>query len=106
MSKKKSRQEQLDENWNRTWKDILVKEDGSIDVEQLKKELMDYSDIISRMIHLTSEVSGNRLSYPTYTVPTILAAMKEVREEEEKDRIADDKECGVCSYCGRDYDEE
>jgi hypothetical protein len=102
MSKKKSTQEQLDENWNRTWKDILVKEDGSIDVEQLKKELMDYSDMIDRMCHLTSEVSGNRLSYPTYTVPTILTAMKEAQEQEEKDRIEDDRMNGVCSYCHQD----
>ena len=43
----------IESNYNAVWKEILEKEDGSIDMEQLKKELFDFSNMIGRMSSLT-----------------------------------------------------
>ena len=43
---------QIEENFNTFWKDIVTNEDGTINIEQVKKELYDYS----QYIHETSIV--------------------------------------------------
>ncbi len=98
--------EEIEENWNGTWKEILQREDGSIDIEQLKLELMDYSDMIGRMASLTSQITGNKLSYPTYPVPTILSVVQELQEEERNQQKIDDLEDGVCSLCEHEFNED
>lgn len=99
-------QEEIEANWNRTWKEILQREDGSIDIEQLKKELMDFSDMIGRLTSLTSQLSGGRLSYPTYPVSTIMFVKKEVEQEEYLEQQQEDLKDGVCSMCGHEFDED
>lgn len=70
-----------EENWNIIWKEILENPDGSINKEQLKLELADYSDMIDRMTTLTYRLTNGILSYPTYPVETILAVHEEVLED-------------------------
>jgi hypothetical protein len=96
---------EIEENWEGKWKEILLKEDGTIDVEQLKLELMDFQDLIDKIGTLTCELTRHRLSYPTYPVSTILQVHEECLEEELQDRIDDDKECGVCSFCDQEIEE-
>lgn len=98
--------EEIEDNWNGTWKEILERPDGSIDVVQLKKELMDFSDMIGRMASLTCEITGNRLSYPTYPVSTILFVKEEVDAQNEHQQKLDDLEDGVCSRCGHEFTED
>jgi hypothetical protein len=80
---------QAEENWQSVWREILELPDGSIDVEQLKLELLDYSEMIQRMTSLTCQLTGHVLSYPTYPVETILSVHEEhlakMREDEEAD---------------------
>ena len=88
--------------WKETWEEILIK-NGVLDMEQLKKELSDFSDLIHRHTQLVSHITHGRMSYATYTVGTILQVMKEVAEEERENQIDDDKEDGVCSMCQREF---
>lgn len=92
------------ENWNETWNDILENPDGSINKEQLKLELADFSDLIHRMTTLTHEITGGRMSYATYPVKTILQVMEEVREEELEEEILEDRKCGECRFCGHEFE--
>lgn len=78
MSKKKNFPE---ENWNRKWKDILQNSDGSINVEQLKLELSDFEELIDRMEELTCRLTGQKLSYCTYAVDTIMNVAYETYED-------------------------
>lgn len=93
----------IEYDWEQIWKPILEKEDGSIDKEQLKLELHDYSEMIHRMSILTDRLTRSKLSYPTYPVDTIIEIMEEELEDERQDQIKDDKIDGVCSLCEREF---
>lgn len=93
----------IEENWKETWEPILIKADGSINLEQLKKELLDFSELICRMSELTCEITGDRLSYPTYPVKTILSVMEDVRNQDIEYQKECDIEDGICSLCDRKF---
>lgn len=59
------------------WKDIICNEDGSINIEQLKKELYDYSRVLDNVPAVYSEITGGMLSYPTYKSETVLNIFRE-----------------------------
>lgn len=95
---------EIESNWNGIWKEILQREDGSINVEQLKKELMDFSGMIGRLTSLTCQLTRGRLSYPTYPTSTIMVIKEEVDQEEYEQQQKDDIEDGVCSMCGHELE--
>jgi len=97
MNKKMSKE--IEDNWQNIWRDILEKPDGSINIEQLKLELMDYSDMIDRMTMLTCEITAHKLSYPTYPVETILEVMREAEQDHMDDQKQEDQEYGFCHFC-------
>lgn len=55
-------QETPQECWDRFWKGLLVLPDGSIDVEQLKKELVDFSVLIRNIPAVYMGVTGGMVS--------------------------------------------
>lgn len=59
------------------WKSIICKEDGSIDIEQLKKELYDCHVMLEQVPKVYCEVTGGVLSYPTYKAETVLNIFRE-----------------------------
>ena len=101
MNKKSDKE--VEENWNGHWKEILENSDGSINKEQLKLELMDFSDMINRMTSLTCAVTNSRMSYPTYDVKAILQVKEEIEEEQKEEQKLEDHEDGVCSLCEREF---
>lgn len=105
MRKSKNTEKDIQANWEGTWKEILENPDGSINKEQLKLELMDFSDMIYRMSTLTCEITQNRMSYSTYAVSDIMGVVEEVREEELENQKEEDKENGVCSFCDQEIPE-
>lgn len=84
-----------EENWNTIWKDILQKSDGTIDIEQLKKELADFSDLIYRHACFVDYATGGVLSKVTYRLSSLYsahdAAIEKTIEEARKDAIEDYK---------------
>jgi hypothetical protein len=102
---KKRTDKEVEDNWNSVWKDILMLRDGSVNIDQLKLELMDYSDLHHRMCTLTSELTDGMLSYGTYPVKTILEVHEECLEKQSEYVIEEDKEIGRCGRSGRDFDE-
>ena len=91
--------------WQNKWQEILIK-DGQVDLDQLKKELADFDDLIDRHAELVCEVTRHRLSYVTYPTKTVLAVMREAEADEQENQKKDDKEDGVCSLCDREFLEE
>ncbi len=102
---KKRTDQEVEDNWNSTWKDILLDKNGNVNVEQLKLELMDYSDLFHRMCNLTHELTDGMLSYATYPVKTILQVHEDCLERQSEYVVEEDKKIGLCSLCGRDFDE-
>jgi hypothetical protein len=62
------------ERWDNFWKEILILPDGSIDVEQLKKELCDFSVLINNIPKIFDAITGGMVSKPM-TDPDVVISL-------------------------------
>jgi len=62
----------VEENWNDFWKDIVTKEDGTIDIEQVKKELYDYSQYMHETSKVYDAVTRGRVSKPNTLASAVI----------------------------------
>jgi hypothetical protein len=62
-----------DEIFEEFWKPIICNEDGSINMEQLKKELADFSFVMREVPKVYCHITGNRLSKVNYRAETVIA---------------------------------
>lgn len=69
------------EGWDNFWKDILVLPDGSIDVEQLKKELADFSQLIRNVPEIYMTATGGMISNPLTTQDAVLSVIGDYLSE-------------------------
>ena len=53
-------------DWEEFWKEIVTNPDGSINLEQLKKELSDFSIVMEEVPKVYTHITGGKLSYITY----------------------------------------
>lgn len=60
----KNYDEELEENYNDFWKEIIEKEDGTLDKEQVKKELYDYSIVMMNCELAYIEMTNGEISKP------------------------------------------
>ena len=74
------------------WKDIICKEDGSIDVDAVKCELADYYRMLQNVPLVYSEVTGGMLSKPLYKADFVLGYFREKYSDKAwaVDLLADD----------------
>ena len=66
----------VEEEWE-FWKGIVCNEDGTINVEQLKKELCDFSVMIGEVPKVYVAVTGGTLSKPLYSADTVISVFNE-----------------------------
>lgn len=66
----------VEQEWE-FWKTIVCNEDGTINVEQLKKELRDYSFMLHEVPKVYIEVTGRTLSKPHYYAESVIKVFKE-----------------------------
>lgn len=66
--------DKVEEVWQEFWKDIVCDESGNINLEQLKKELYDYSIVLDEVPRVYCEITGNLLSKPFYSAEVVLSA--------------------------------
>lgn len=59
-----------------SWQSILY-EDGVLDVNQMMRELIDYSFILKQLPTIYSEITNGTLSKPFYTADTVLKLFRE-----------------------------
>lgn len=71
-----TRQYDVEEEWE-FWQTIVCNEDGTINVEQLKKELCDYSLMLGEVPYVYSEVTGGLLSKPHYDAHVVISVFNE-----------------------------
>lgn len=91
-------------NWENFWKGIVCNEDGTINLEQVKKELSDFYFVMGEVPKVYCHITGGSLSklmYPSETVICVaddymqgiidreLKEAAEVREEESIDSVQD-----------------
>lgn len=56
--------EEIEKNYNEFWKDIVEKEDGTIDIEQVKKELYDFSIVMGNCTNAYMKMTDGNISKP------------------------------------------
>ena len=58
--------------FNEFWKDIVCNPDGSLNVEQVKKELADFNFIMDQIPKVYCHVTGDTLSKPMYYADSVI----------------------------------
>lgn len=58
--------------WEEFWKDIVCNKDGSINVEQVKKELCDYNFMLEQVPKVYSHITNGLLGKPNYKAETVI----------------------------------
>lgn len=66
----------VEQEWE-FWKDIVCNEDGTINIEQLKKELCDFSVMMNEVPKVYCEVTGNVMSKPLYYADDVIAVFRD-----------------------------
>ena len=87
MSEERNTQEIFEEIWA-----PIVMKDGVLDAEQVKLELLDYHQLIRRVSEVYEEITGGKLSKPTYLPGVVLDEYRRQMEEAG----------GLCRECGED----
>lgn len=63
------------------WKSIVENTDGSINKEQVMKELSDFSMLIEHLSTLYCLATGNKVSYPTVKAEVVYGIFEEELQE-------------------------
>lgn len=63
----------FEESWD-FWKGIILNPDGSVNIDQLKKELGDYYFILDQLPKVYCHITGNTLSKPMYFASSVISA--------------------------------
>jgi len=65
-----------EENYNSFWKEIVENEDGTVNMDQLKKELSDFSLLIRNVTKVYCDLTNGKISKPL-TEPAVVIAVVE-----------------------------
>lgn len=71
------------------WKEIVENPDGTLNLDQIKRELHDYAKIMDEASKVYDDVTGSRISKPNASASAVIAAANECTEEWLDDRIAE-----------------
>lgn len=77
------------ENYEYFWKEVLENQDGSINKEQLMKELYDFSQLIRNLSKIYTYASGNKASHPAIKAEVIIQLFEEELKEQYDQGYAD-----------------
>ena len=80
-----------EDNYNEFWKEIVEK-NGELDLNQIKKELSDYSFILDQLPKIYCHVTGGLLSKHMYFAGTIIQVFEERQSELFEDLLKDELE--------------
>ena len=81
-----------DEIYETFWKGIILGEDGTVNMDQLKLELCDFYQMINEVPKVYCEVTGGILSKPTWSADAVLGYFEEKYKNKaySVDYLADD----------------
>lgn len=80
FSNRKNGQKEIDLLWEGFWKPRVTNEDGSINIEQLKKELWSSSFIADQCSKVYCEVTNSTLSKPNYYADGVISCYNDCQE--------------------------
>jgi hypothetical protein len=71
----------VEQTYNDFWKEIVENEDGTINIEQVKKELSDYYFLLQQVPAVYSAVTNGTLSKTTYNAETVITEYEDCLNE-------------------------
>ena len=83
-----------EKNYNEFWKEIVENKDGTINKDQLMKELHDFSYLIHNLGKLYCRISGGITSKPMTNINVILNLYEDALEEQYDNGYSDGYEDG------------
>ena len=84
------------ETWEKFWKPLCVKPDGTLNLDQIQRELHDFHCVMGNVSKVYDHITGGKMSKPNYDADTVIA----VYEDHVQDLIAeamkerDEEACG------------
>lgn len=87
--------EDYEENYNKFWREIVQNPDGSINLDQVKRELFDFYRVMQNAAEVYCEITGNRVSKPLTDVNVILGLWEEGIQKRIEEEIQDQIKCGI-----------
>jgi len=67
---------EVEASFQEYWADIIMNKDGTVNLEQVKKELHDYTFMLNEVPKVYCEVSGGLLSYPNYYASSVIESFE------------------------------
>lgn len=74
-------QSDIDKKYDSFWKEIVENPDGTLNKEQLKKELYDFSQLIGNLSALYCYITGDTVSKPMTDTKCVLGLFEEKLRE-------------------------
>lgn len=71
------------------WKKIVENEDGTLNKDQVMRELYDFHHLIEQVPTVYSHVTGHRMSYHTYWAHDVNSVHDEVRQNDNEEHAAE-----------------
>ncbi|MCR3760403.1 hypothetical protein KYB31_15605 [Clostridium felsineum] len=91
MAALKNEDNEIEKEWNEFWKEIVCNKDGSININQLKKELSDFSFILEQIPKVYSHITNGLLSKVNYKAESVISVFdKQQKELIDKEMAKDD----------------
>lgn len=78
-----------EETWDAYWKEICSNPDGSVNLDQIKRELADYAFMLDEVPKVYTEVTGNTLFKPNYYANTVIGYYEDHVNELVKFQVED-----------------
>lgn len=58
--------------YNKFWREIVERPDGTLDIDQIKRELYDYRDLLHEVPKVYMEITNGVISKPNTTASAVL----------------------------------
>jgi len=80
---------EYEETYERSWREVVENPDGSLNLDQVKRELHDYWQIMGEVSKVYDDVTGGQISKPNAHASAVISAANECTQEWLDDRIAE-----------------
>lgn len=86
------RKDTVEEEWESFWKEIVTNEDGTINIEQIKKELADFSFVMEQVPKVYCHITGDAMSKVIYKAEDVIRVADDHFNKSLKEALKDEQE--------------
>lgn len=80
---------EYEKTYDESWKEIIENEDGTLNLDQIKRELHDYWIVMGEVSEVYDDVTGGQVSKPNARASAVISAANESTQEWLDDRMAE-----------------